>query len=262
MISNLSNAINQFYLKNKKISLLRVLNTEKITPRVQRIHFYCEDIEQYNHSEKLHIRLILPPEKVAAKDWLNTPANTKLKKLTDNYCIKRYTIRQIDTQQQRITIDFVLHTASIFCPGADWAAHASEGFTIGMIGPGVSDIKTADWYVLAGDETALPAIGRTLESLDHNATGEIFIEVHNKDEKQNLLHPDTLNIHWLYRNGIDAKNSLLLYNAIEQLKLKPEACNPFIWVAGEVGVCNKIRTMAKRKFTLDKKRVQIAGHWQ
>ena len=35
----------------------------------------------------------------------------------------------------------------------------------------------ADWHLLAGDETALPAISSALEALPANAIGKVFIEV-------------------------------------------------------------------------------------
>jgi len=46
-----------------------------------------------------------------------------------------------------------------------------------ILGPSANGPKHAEFYVQAGDETALPGIARILESLPSNATGNTFIEV-------------------------------------------------------------------------------------
>ena len=41
----------------------------------------------------------------------------------------------------------------------------------------------ADWYLFAGDEAALPAIGAALEALPDDAIGRVFIEVAGPDDQ-------------------------------------------------------------------------------
>ena len=64
--------------------------------------------------------------------------------------------------------------------------NAREGDLVGMTGPGGGDVPEADWYLLAGDETALPAIGRILARLPSLATAVVRIEVDNPLEEQLL----------------------------------------------------------------------------
>lgn len=52
-----------------------------------------------------------------------------------------------------------------------WAEHARPGDVIGAAGGGGVTAARADWYLVVGDETALPAIGRMLEHMHADATG-------------------------------------------------------------------------------------------
>lgn len=73
-----------------------------------------------------------------------------------------YTIRRIDAAAGWLEIDFVLHEA----PGlaGDFARLARPGDICGMSGPCGLGVKPAGHYLLAGDETALPAIAMTAVS--------------------------------------------------------------------------------------------------
>ena len=69
-------------------------------------------------------------------------------------------------------------------PASTWAAQAKPGQQIVIGGPRGSMIipDAYDWYFLAGDETALPAIGRRLEELPATARVVAVIEVEDKAE--------------------------------------------------------------------------------
>lgn len=89
--------------------------------------------------------------------------------------IRTYTIRRIHAQQGWFEVDFVLHEDA--GPGSRWAAQATKGQQIGLSGPGGRTASPAGWMLLAGDETALPAIARIGEALPAATTGVVIIEV-------------------------------------------------------------------------------------
>src|SRR5436189_197856 len=69
-----------------------------------------------------------------------------------------------------------------------WAARVQPGEIVHFMGPGgayAPDIS-ADWHLLVGDESALPAIARSLESLPDGATAHAFVEVSGPQEEQKI----------------------------------------------------------------------------
>ncbi|WP_158001988.1 siderophore-interacting protein [Pseudorhizobium pelagicum] len=57
----------------------------------------------------------------------------------------------------------------------------------------------ADWYLFAGDETALPAIARMLEQLPRTASAVVIVEVTDELEIQKLCCRARLETIWLLR---------------------------------------------------------------
>lgn len=78
--------------------------------------------------------------------------------------MRDYTPRRFDTARGLLVVDFALHEAG---PATDWAARAAPGQTLEVAGPRGSSVipDDFDWYLLVGDETALPAIARRVEEL-------------------------------------------------------------------------------------------------
>ncbi len=90
--------------------------------------------------------------------------------------MRDYTPRYFDPVALTLDIDFVLHGDG---PASTWAANARPGDEIMIGGPrGSLHVPEAfDWYLLVGDETALPAIGRRIEELPATKPVIAVIEV-------------------------------------------------------------------------------------
>jgi NADPH-dependent ferric siderophore reductase len=129
--------------------------------------------------------------------------------------VRIYTIRRLDVEKGEVDIDFVLHEGADM-PGARFAANAAVGDVVGMTGPGGGSIGEADWYLLAGDETALPAISRIVADLPSHVRAVVRIEIADRDEEQPLVSAAGLDIQWLHRNGGEAGKSTLLEDAVKQ----------------------------------------------
>jgi NADPH-dependent ferric siderophore reductase len=116
-----------------------------------------------------------------------------------------------------------------------------------------------DWYFLAGDETALPAIGRRLEELPETARVIAVIEVADKSEEQNLKTSAKADIIWVHRNGAEAGNNDLLLRAVESLTLPEGDCYAFI--ACESSISKSIRQFLVEQRNLNGEWVKAAGYW-
>lgn len=112
-----------------------------------------------------------------------------------------YTPRYFDPQSGELSIDFVLHGDGV---ASSWAAQAQPGDDLKIGGPRGSFLVADDYdhYVLLGDETALPAIGRWLEAMPADMHAEVYIEIADAAERQELLSAADADIYWLERKRL------------------------------------------------------------
>jgi len=178
--------------------------------------------------------------------------------------MRSYTIRAHHPDSGTIDIDFVLHDHA--GPATRWAETARPGAVLSMFGPSASfarpislatSIAQADWLLLAGDATALPAIASILEGVSGDTAVEVYIEV--ADEAEHQVLPGNATVHWLDRDDSTAPSGALLADALAAATLPQGA--PFVWLAGEAGA---VRTL--RRHLVDrgvpKSSIDFTGHWR
>lgn len=174
--------------------------------------------------------------------------------------MRDFTPRRFDIQQGELVIDFVLHEDDPG-PASAWAAGAQPGDVIGQAGPRGSLVVSDDfdWYLLAGDETALPAIGRRLEELPAGAVAIVIAEVGDPGEELEFATDARLELTWLHRDGAqDASGGL--EQAIRALEL-PSGTG-FAWVAGEAEVVRPLRRHLREERGLPKELTRVTGYWR
>ncbi len=127
---------------------------------------------------------------------------------------RTYTVRWVDEAAGELAIDFVIHGDEGLA--GPWAASAQPGDALVFTGPGggYNPDPAADWYLFAGDESALPAIGASIESLPEDARGLAFLEVDGDADIQAIAAPAGVELRWLLRGGVPAGASELLVTAV------------------------------------------------
>lgn len=187
----------------KKPRKLHVVQSIQLTPHLQRITFGGEELNDFPAGcHGAHLKLLLPRQgqplvlPVAGPRGLIWPA------AQERPVVRTYTVRRFDAARQELTVDFVLHDA--YGPASDWAQHAEAGDEIGLVGPAGPALfnPEADFFLLAGDLSALPLISAVLETLPGNATGHAFIEIPSLSDKLQLQHPSGIEITWLCVNSV------------------------------------------------------------
>lgn len=171
---------------------------------------------------------------------------------------RTYTVRRWDAEAGELDIDLVNHGSG---PATRWAYGCEVGDDIHVAGPKMSGgHPDAAWLLIAGDETALPAIGRWLEEMPAGTRAEVFIEVASADHVQELTTAADARITWLDRKGAPAGTTSLMFDALQAAPWHSD--DVYAWVAGEALTLAPIRRWLRNDKGLDKRRVEVTGYWR
>ena len=216
--------------------------------------------------------------------------------------MRSYTIRNLRLEAGELDIDFVLH--GVTGPATRWATQAKAGAPLQIAAPNAAytdDPGGYEWQppqgmrkvLLIGDETALPAIAGILEELAHHPDTpqvQVFIEVPEESDCQNLVCGPNTKIHWLPRASLGKQHGDGMILAARELaslpprRLQAKACavlqeldldnqrlwerasarhNEFYaWVAGESMAVMAIRRFFVHECGMDRKALTLMGYWK
>ena len=171
--------------------------------------------------------------------------------------MRTYTVRYFDAEKQRLSVDFVMHEHNgVQGIASHWAANAQEGDQIMIAGPGpVKHLnQSADWFFLAGDMTALPALSCNLERLPLDAKGYAVIEITEEADQQILVKPEGIHIEWVI------KAEQKLPKAVESLTwLEGTAA---VWAACEFSMMRQLRQYFKNERKVERENLYISSYWK
>jgi NADPH-dependent ferric siderophore reductase len=212
---------------------------------------------------------------------------------------RTYTVRRFDPARRRLDVDFVLHHDP--GPAGAWAASAAPGDELLIIGPDENSPHShtgLDWHpgtarrlLLAGDETAAPAICSILESLDASADVDAFVEVPTAADVLALDTRPGVRLTWLPRDGAPHGHRLIeslqtWCAASADVLAAAAAPRPqeladidvdrdllwdspeegegefYAWMAGESATVKLLRRMLVSTHGVDRKRVAFMGYWR
>ncbi|MBB3297265.1 NADPH-dependent ferric siderophore reductase [Rhizobium anhuiense] len=167
-----------------------------------------------------------------------------------------YTPRRYDNTERTLTIDFALHEAG---PVTRWAIDARAGDRLEIGGPRGSAVvsRTVKRWLLIGDETALPAIGRRIEESGAGTVITAVAAVTDPLEEQVFETSAELHVRWAHRPLSQATDATALLKLLSTVDIQPET---FIWVAAEASVTRDIRAhLLERGCPLSW--IKASGYW-
>lgn len=239
---------------------IEVLRTERLTPHMQRVVFGGDALRGFHSaSPDDHAKLFFPN----GAGQLVLPAHGQgrlaFPEGVEPSPMRDYTPRRYDAETNELTVDFVLHGDG---PAAAWAEQARPGQRIGAGGPRGSFVVAEDFdhYVMIGDETALPAIGRWLEELPYGTHAIVLMEIPGSADRQMLESRAQVDFAWLERDNLDAASSQLLEHALAQLPT-PEG-DTFWWIAAESSRARRMRQYLSDERNIPKEWLRATGYWK
>lgn len=241
---------------------LEVLRTTELTPSMRRITLGGDELAGFRDEHNGPNVKVFVPQRGQRR-----PVVPTLDPETGRYIwpepeqrptMRTYSVRRYDEERGELDIDFVLHRHGI---ASTWASGAAPGDYLGVLGPGGRPCRAADWYLLVGDETAVPAISSTIEQMPVTARGQVFLEVAGAGERQRIDTPPDLRVDWLYREGVPAGRSTLLHDAVRDVGI-PAQQDVSAWVSGESGMVRGIRRHLRQDRGLESNSVLAIGYWK
>ena len=243
---------------------MTVVGARQLTPKMRRVTLAGSDVGPFNKDAGLHVRLLIPPASRAPVWPQSAPDGRTLWPKGEDELVRRvYTVRHVDAGAQTIDVDMVLHDDDTphAAPGSTWAMTARAGDPVGLMGPGGGRVPDVDWYVLAGDETALPAIARIIESLPAGRRVAAFIEVADAAEEQHLAGRASVSVRWLHRDGAAPGTTDLLEDALRAIQWPAEG-RGHVLVGCEHRAARAIRAFLTGERGMAKKDVHVAAYWR
>lgn len=293
---------------------VEVVRAERLSPTFVRVELGGDCLADFGTdgpSYDQRIKLILPGRsrgtlpRFEAADWYATWLELPE---AERGHMRTYTVRDVvgEGAGTRLVVDIVVHDDDHGAPGPGcaWAADARVGDRVVVIAPrrghaygGIEfEPGTARRLLLAGDETAVPAICAVLEQLPWSAQGAAFLEVPTAADVLTVQHPEGVRVVWLSRDG--GEHGTCLHPAVlEHLGAAPrpladvadvdpdlwetptysssgevvdevastindDLADVYAWIAGEATVVTGLRRALVRDLGLDRRQVAFMGYWR
>lgn len=287
-----------------------VSRVERPCPTFARVTFRGDELSEFGTPGKTfdqRIKVLFPPvrgnlPRLAAENWYG-----EWQELAepDRGALRTYSIRDLrrDTAGTEVVVDFVLHAVPGHTgPASQWASAAAPGDEVLLVGPrsgrfdggGIEfEPGAASLVLLAGDETAAPAIARILEDASPDLVGEAFIELPRKADRLAVNAPEGVQVHWLGREGA-AQGSGLVPSVLRSLGMREvvssgtstefeaelvwetpgfsalgepldkasAAGERYYWIAGESRVVTRLRRHLVRDLGVHRSQVAFMGYWR
>ncbi|MFI2665797.1 siderophore-interacting protein [Micromonospora carbonacea] len=278
---------------------VEVRAVRRLSPSFVRVTFTGVDLDRFaDNGYDQRIKLALPLPGRAEVDLPGGPDwYVRYRALPEHLRnpVRTYTVRAARPHLAEVDVDLVLHGDG--GPATRWARRVCPGDRAALLGPdagfdgehGGIEFRPppAGRLLLAGDETAVPAITAILERLPADARGRALLEVPEPADALGVAAPPGVRVTWLPRAG--GRHGSRLVPAVAAAA--GELCGPapaagpvtdvdvdrellwevpvpaapvplYAWLAGEAGVIRTLRRHLVAERGLDRRAVAFMGYWR
>ncbi|WP_326577523.1 siderophore-interacting protein [Actinacidiphila glaucinigra] len=246
--------------RKPQLNRARVQHVERLSPHMIRVVLGGEGLTGFPVGEYSdhYIKLLFPAEGVRYPEPFDIQ-RIRAEFPRDQWPrIRTYTVRRWNAEARELTVDFVYHGDEGLA--GPWAARVQPGEEVLFLGPGgaYAPDSAADWHLLVGDESALPAIAASLERLPEGAPARVFVEVSGPEEEQKLSTPGDAEVVWVHRGSGRVGEELV--RLVAGLQFPPGDVQAF--VHGEAGFVKRLRHLLRVELGVPRERLSISGYWR
>jgi len=246
--------------KGRKLTRSQVLRVQWITPHMIRVVIGGDGLAGFAAGEFTdhYVKLLFPVPGVAYPEPFDIDVIRQEMPREHWPRMRSYTVRSWDPHALEMSIDFVYHGDEGLA--GPWAAKSQPGDEVLFLGPGggYAPRAEADWHLLVGDESALPAIAASLEALPEGAPARVFVEISGPGEEQELVTSGDAKLVWLHRG--DAPVGEALVEAVRDLEFPAGEVHAF--VHGEAGCVKRLRRHLRVERGIPLEQLSISGYWR
>ena len=232
---------------------VEVSRVEILSPAMRRITLKGAELEGFPPiAPASYIKLIFPE-----------PGQTEpVRPLPDGpraVSMRTYTPLAVRPAVFEVDVDFVLHSEG---PASTWAAQASVGQVLYLMGPGPGYLPDASCmhYLLLADDSALPAVETILAALPASARAEVVLEVISDAEQRPLHSAAQLDVTWLVRGTDHRAAGQPLAAALHALG--PVGPDTRIYLACEAAAMRRIRQQLIDELGVSRSQIVSRGYWK
>jgi NADPH-dependent ferric siderophore reductase len=244
----------------------RVASTHHLTPALVRVVLEGGDLAglEMPDATDAYVNVAFRPGRATYDEVFDPQAVRDSHPADEQPARRRYTVRAWDPEHARLTVDFVVHGDSGVA--GPWAVGARPGDVLVFTGPsgGYRPDPTADWHLMVGDESALPAIAASLEVLPAGARAVVRLVCDGPDHEVDLPSDADIDLVWLHRRG-DGRDASLLVAAVEALDfaaVDPGGGTPFGFVHGEADEIRGVRRHLLQERGLTRQDLSCSPYWR
>ncbi len=236
-----------------------VTRTERIFPGIQRITFQSAEFDGFITAvPDQFITFIFPdgdrrqPAVSRSFEWEDY---FKLEESARPHA-RNYTVRAYRRDLLEIDVDMILHADDGI--GTKWARTTEPGDQLAIWGPRMAfdPPPNAAWFLLVGDEVALPAIASILENLPYSAAARVIVETDGEFDSYPLISEAQVEIS---RIDHDGKQGDALIDAVRRVSL-PDAV-AYAWGGGELRTMQTVGRILRRELGMRAIDVSTIGYW-
>jgi len=171
--------------------------------------------------------------------------------------LRTLTPRRYDPEGAELDVDVVVHGEGA---ASRWAAAGNGGDPAALSGParGYRIDPAAGRFLLAGDETAVPAMSQLVESIGSSAQIELHAEMAAEEARIDLPTHPGLTAAWHSRRPGEAPGAALV-EAVAGARLDEDTR---VWVAGEAAAVQRIRRLLFEERGLPRASAAVRGYWK
>ena len=238
-----------------------VTRVQVLSPTMRRITLHGPELEGFEAPlPASYMKLIFPEPGQLEPDrpLPDAPRPTRM---------RTYTPLAVRPDVLEVDVDFVLHGSG---PAASWAAQASVGDVIYLMGPGPgytlphtlpdADSAAPPAYWLVGDDSALPAFETILAALPPTASAHVLMEVVSAAEERPLHSPARVSTQWLARGQDATQAGSALIVALQKAGAPPAGTH--IYLACEASAMRRVCLLLTDELGVPRKHIVGRGYWK